>query len=178
MESKVIFKGNKPAGMTCPECDEYHSCPESSYNIANNHFDHVDGVQCCFAEDTGNHDSGTILMQFANGVHGYYAQNFVARKAAAQRSYRIIGYQATLEFDFVTSTIKLFHHNTGIVETITVDHNGLNHFGGDKILMENFINMMDKTEASLASLSTGIESARSCLMAKKSAQEHIFVTRN
>ncbi len=176
MESKVIFKGEKPAGLTCPNCDEYRTCPESSYTIANHHFDHVDGDLCCFAKDTGNHDSGTILMQFTNGVHGCYSQNFVARKSAAQRCYRVIGYLATLEFDFVTSTIKIFHHNTDTVETIIVNHNGLNHFGGDKILMENFIGMMTGTEASLAPLQAGIDSAKVCLMAKSSAKNRIFST--
>ncbi len=177
MESKVIFKGDKPARLTCSDCEDYRVCPESSHQVATHHFENVDGEQCCFAVDTGNHDSGTILMQFANGVHGYYSQNFVARKAAAKRSYRIIGYKATLEFDFVTSTIHVFHHNSGINETITVDYNGINHFGGDKILMENFIQMMAGTKASLAPLCSGIESAKSCLMAKKSAKNHIFVTR-
>lgn len=177
MESKTVFKGDKPTGLTCPECVEYRTCPESSYTIANQYFEHVDGDLCCFAKDTGNHDSGTILMQFSNGVHGYYSQNFVARKEAAQRSYRIIGYAATLEFNFVTSEIKLYHHTSGITETIAVDYHGINHFGGDKILMENFIDMMAKTHASLAPLLTGIESAKSCLMAKKSAETKTFSLR-
>lgn len=177
MESKVIFTGDKPKGLTCPSCDEYRTCPESSYTIANQQFDHVDGDLCCFAQDTGNHDSGSILMQFANGVHGCYSQNFVARKEAAQRSYRVIGYLATLEFDFVTSTIKVFHHTSGVTETITVDYNSLNHFGGDKVLMENFIDMMAGTASSLAPLKDGIASAKSCLMAKSSAQNKIFTSK-
>ncbi|MFI3172177.1 MAG: Gfo/Idh/MocA family oxidoreductase [Eubacteriales bacterium] len=177
MESKVIFKGSKPEGLTCPKCPEYRTCPESSYVIANQHFDHVDGELCCFAQDTGNHDSGSILMQFENGVHGFYSQNFVARKSAAQRSYRVIGYLATMEFDFATSVIKIQHHNSGTVETITIDSHGLNHFGGDKVLMENFIAMMAGKEKSYAPLLSGIESARSCLMAKRSAKDHVFVAR-
>lgn len=177
MESKVIFKGDKPKGLTCPECKEYRTCLDSSLAVAHNYFEHVDGDGCAFAVDTGNHDSATILMQFENGVHGVYSQNFVARKQAAKRMVRIIGYKATLEFDFVTGTIHEFHHVNGINETITVDTNGLNHFGGDKILAENFIGMMNGSQKSLAPLICGIDSAKACLMAKQSATEQRFVTR-
>lgn len=177
MESKVIFRGDKPAGTTCPTCDDYRTCPESSNQIKNTYYQNVDGEGCAFAQDTGNHDSATILMGFPNGVHAYYAQNFVARKGAAQRSVRVIGYKATLEFDFVTEKLQVFHHHNGLVESITVDSGGLNHFGGDKVLAENFVAMMEGREDSLAPLFWGLESAKSCLMAKQSAEEHIFVTR-
>lgn len=177
MESKVIYKGEKPIGITCPECEEYLTCPESSHTIKNGCLEGVDGEGCCFAKDTGNHDSATMLMEFSNGVHGFYTQNFIARKSAGKRLYRIIGYLATLEFDFTTGVIQVFHHMKNEVDTITVCTDGLNHFGGDKALAENFVEIMQGTGTSLAPLRTGIESAKSCLMAKESATTKTFVSR-
>lgn len=177
MESKTIFKGNKPAKYQCPTCEDYLVCSESSYVVKNKCLENVDGEGCAFAVDTGNHDSATILMQYANGVHSFYTQNFVARKEAGTRCIRIIGYNATIEFDFSTSIIKLFHHHKNITETICVNVDGMNHFGGDKALAENFIEIMRKIKKSEAPLISGIESARACLMAKRSANENVFVKR-
>ena len=40
------------------------------------------------------------MVQYADGMHAVYSQNFVARKAAGRRGVRIIGYNATVEFNF------------------------------------------------------------------------------
>lgn len=122
-----------------------------------------------------NQDSGTIMFQYSNGVHGVYTQNFVVRNSAAKRMVRIVGRDATIEFDFVTGEIKLVHHKSNVVEIITVNDGGLAHFGGDKALVVNFIDMLNGTEESLANLQKGIDSARICLAAKRSAVTKQFV---
>ncbi len=177
MESKNIFCGDKEPGITCPNCQEYTTCPESSRQIRHQYQENVDGEGCAFAKDTGNHDSATITMAFPSGFHAVYSQNFVARKGAGQRSMRIIGYDATLYFDFVTSKIEIFHHHKGLVETLVVDDYGLHHFGGDKVLAENFVEMMQGKNTTLADLQSGLDSALTCLRAKKSAETHMFVER-
>jgi hypothetical protein len=65
------------------------------------------------------------------------------------------------------------------MENITETHkfNGTNggHFGGDLLLADNFISVMQGTAPSLAPLEQGILSAKLCLAARTSAQEKKFV---
>lgn len=174
MESKQIFKGDKDAGITCSKCEEYKVCPESSYTIRHQYHDGVDGEGCAFAKDTGNHDSASILTRYETGMHTVYTQNFVVRKKAGKRGARLIGYKGTLEFDFATSELTVFSHTTGTVEKHYVDTSGLNHFGGDKALCENFVEVMSGTGVSKASLQDGILSALMCLYARESASQDKF----
>ena len=69
------------------------------------------GEYCCFAVDTGNHDSGSIFVRYDTGLHAVYSQNFVARKGSGRRGVRIIGYNTTLEFEFNSQTMDIFYHN-------------------------------------------------------------------
>ena len=174
MESKQIFKGNKPAGMMCKDCDEAETCPESPQNIRKLGDGFDPGEYCCFAEDTGNHDSASILIEYDSGMHVAYTQNFVLRtEAAGKRGARLIGYKGTIEFDWVTSKIRVFRHLENINEEYNLVDNG-SHFGGDPELAENFIKILEGKDVSHSSLADGILSAKLCLAAKKSAKEHIF----
>jgi len=177
MESKVIFKGNHEAGLKCSECPEYRTCPESPYDLKHNQFQEVPyGEGCSFAKDTGNHDSASIMVMYENGVHATYTQNFVVRKEAASRGARIIGYKATLEFEWNTGEIRVYSHTNPRTDLITVKNNHLYHYGGDKALCENFVGIMKNCEKSKADLKDGIISARMCLKARESARHNTFQT--
>ena len=78
-----------------------------------------------------------------------------------------------MEFDFNTGVVTVYRHNEEITETYTVKHTG-HHFGGDRILTRNFVDLMAGTAASMAPLSEGILSADMCLAAKRSARNHSF----
>ncbi|MGL4737064.1 MAG: Gfo/Idh/MocA family protein [Cellulosilyticaceae bacterium] len=174
MESKQVFKGDKEPGVTCNTCDEYKTCPESPFKIRHDYQDATDGEGCAFAKDTGNHDSASILTRYETGMHTVYTQNFVVRKAAGKRGARLIGYKGTLEFDFNTAVIKVYSHVSGVVETYEMNTQGLNHFGGDRALCENFVEVMKGTGKSEAPLSAGITSALMCLYARESATTDKF----
>ena len=175
MKSKQIFKGEKPAGLKCKDCPEYFTCPESPYYLKVHKKEEATGEYCCFAEDTGNEDSGSALIRYEDGMHVSYTQNFFARKQAAKRGARLIGYDGTLEFDWYSGKILVFSHNQNLVETyeFTPDMNG--HFGGDRVLVENFIAVMSQEKDSIAPLGTGILSARMCLKATDSCAGHEFL---
>jgi predicted dehydrogenase len=111
MKSKQIFKGNKPAGLTCEKCDERHICPEST--IVNGL-----GAYCCFGVDTGNEDSGSAIIQYESGMHAVYTQNFFVRNKAGKRGARLLGYKGTLEFDWYTSEVKVYMHHVPRVEIL------------------------------------------------------------
>jgi hypothetical protein len=131
--------------------------------------------KCCFAKDTGNHDCATILMKYDNGVHLSYVQNFVSRFFAATRGARLIGFKGTLEFDFVTEKIKFIDHfNRENVQDIEVNTDGM-HSGGDKLLIDNFIEVMEGSANSKSPLMEGIISAKMCMTAKESAKKNKLV---
>ncbi|MGI6260833.1 MAG: Gfo/Idh/MocA family protein [Acutalibacteraceae bacterium] len=174
MESKQIFKGSKPVGLMCKDCDERTTCPESPENVKSYGDSYIIGEYCCFAKDTGNHDSASVIIEYDTGMHVVYSQNFFVRKGAQKRGARLMGYSGTVEFDFNTGIVTVYHHNDEIVETYQVNQNGP-HFGGDNILAKNFVDMMAKKASSRATLREGIHSADMCLKARTSAQEHRFV---
>lgn len=170
MTSKRVFKGTKPPGLKCKECEEKTTCEESTAflpDVAD------DWAYCCFAEDTGNEDSGSALIRYESGMHVSYSQNFFARREAGNRGARFLGYKGTLEFNFVTGEVKVFMHHTPRVETYQLE-TGEEHFGGDAALVTNFIDIMRNGAASLSTLEDGMLSAYMCLKAKESAETGQF----
>ncbi|MCQ6563530.1 Gfo/Idh/MocA family protein [Paenibacillus mendelii] len=169
MKSKQIFKGTKQAGLECPNCEEYETCPESSLVQPY-------GTKCCFAEDTGNEDSGSALIEYESGMHAVYTQNFFARKAAGKRGARLLGFKGTLEFDWYTSDIVIYpHHEDKEPERIAVTLAAEDaHSGGDTALIRNFVGIIRGEEQSKTPLEEGLFSALMCLKATASAEARTF----
>ncbi|MDI4648021.1 Gfo/Idh/MocA family protein [Cohnella hashimotonis] len=164
MTSKQVFRGDKPAGLKCVDCEENRTCPESTAFLPQ-----ADAwPHCCFAEDTGNEDSASALLRYPSGMHASYSQNFFARRGAGARGARFLGYKGTVEFDFTTGRIKVFMHHTPRVETYEFENDD-GHFGGDNVLARNFIGMMAGKERPMSTLEDGLLSALSCLKATESA---------
>ena len=174
MTSKQVMKGDKPAGLKCEDCPEKMTCGEGPYQTAARG-DYSHGDYCCYAVDTGNEDSGTVIVRYENGMHVVYTQNFFTRnKHAGKRGAIIAGVGGVVEFDWQTNEIIVRkHYETGEmrckVETIAF------HGGGDLKLIENFIGVMQGTEKSKTPLEHGLLSAYMCLKAKESAENHTFV---
>ena len=173
MESKMVFKGDKPAGGVCENCPEKDTCPEGPDRLREIGEDPT-GYRCCFAVDTGNQDSGSAIVRYENGLHAVYTQNFVARKNAAKRGARLIGYLGTVEFDFPSATITIYDHASATKEVIDLSADMGVHFGGDRRLAESFIGVM-QGEPSPSTLAEGILSVEMCLAAKESTAEQRFV---
>ncbi|MBO5909665.1 MAG: Gfo/Idh/MocA family oxidoreductase [Clostridia bacterium] len=174
MRSKQIFKGDKPAGYKCCDCPERDSCQEGPAKLRKNNPTMILGEYCAFAKDTGNEDSGSVIIEYDSGLHVVYTQNFVARNDAGKRGCRIIGYKGTVEFDFFTGVVTFYSHEERRKEEISFSSSE-GHFGGDSVLVNSFISVMEGKDTSIATLKEGIRSAELCLAAKKSSQEHVFV---
>ena len=172
MESKQIYKGNKPAGLKCADRDERETCRESDINVKKLNDGRRIGEYCCFAVDTGNHDSGTVIVEYENGLHTVYSQNFVVRNGAGKRG--AIGYDATLEFDWKSSTVTIYNHFDKTTD-VKIFESTDGHGGGDELLSDDFISVMKGEVKSHSPLLEGILSAEMCLAAKKSAEEKVFV---
>ena len=117
-----------------------------------------------------------MLVQYENGMHVVYSQNFIVRANAGGRGARLIGYLGTLEFDFRTGVVTLHHHTEKVTETYTFQDEKSAHFGGDAVLAQNFVRVMQGLEFSASTLAHGINSAEICLGARESAQTHRFVS--
>ncbi len=174
MESKQIYKGDKPARLRCPDCPEERTCPESEWFMTTYKADHPHGDLCCFSTATGNHDSASVLVRYDTGMHVCYSQNFFARKNAQLRGARFLGYKGTLEFDWYTGELLVHKHDEPVDVCYKLDLTASSHFGGDKQLMLNFCGVMAGTENSESPLEDGIASALLCLKAVESAREHRF----
>jgi predicted dehydrogenase len=174
MTSKQIFKGDKPAGLQCVDCEDRLVCPESTV-LKRRKRENPPGEYCAFAIDTGNEDSGSAMIRYESGMHVTYSQNFFARKQAAARGARLLGYTGTLEFDFVTKQLKVFMHHTNRVETYDVNPGKDNHGGGDTVLAQNFIDVMQGRADSISPLESGLLSVLMCLKAKDSAATNTFL---
>lgn len=174
MTAKQVMKGDKPAGLKCEDCPEKHTCPEGPTQTVNRG-DYIHGPYCCYARDTGNEDSGTVIVRYETGMHAVYTQNFFTRnKHAAKRGAILTGEGGTVEFDWNTNEIIVRKHYQMGEMRCKVETAG-NHGGGDAKLTENFIGVMLGTEKSKTPLEQGLLSAYMCLKAKESAQTHSFV---
>lgn len=178
MTSKRIYKGDKPAGLMCKDCKEWDDCMESPWHrfftrqerreITDNAY------YCAFAEDTGNEDSGSAIIQYESGMHVNYSQNFFARKSAGMRGARLFGYKGTLEFDWYTDELKVVMHHTPRVDTYKTDSSMASHGGGDLVLADNFVRVMRGEQKSVSPLQAGLLSCLMCIKAKESAETHTF----
>lgn len=169
MTSKQIFKGDKPAGLKCIDCEENRTCADSTVGKPEEHI----WPHCSFAVDTGNEDSGSALLRYESGMHVSYSQNFFARREAGRRGATFLGYKGTIEFDFMTGIVRVVHHHRGRVDTYRFEK-GEGHFGGDAKLAENYIDIIENGSPSLSSLSEGLTSALMCLAARRSAETNSY----
>lgn len=175
MKSKQIFKGDMPEKLRCSQCERTEECMESTYNIVKTRNDTPRSDYCCYAKDTGNEDSGSMLIRYESGMHAVYSQNFFARKGAARRGARLYGYKGTLEYNFVTDDIKIYDHMSDQVTTIKMNGSANGHGGGDFQLVQNFVDLIrGKEEESVSPLCAGIESASICMAAKESSEQNAF----
>ena len=167
--AKLHYKGSKPAGLHCPDCAEYFTCRESSYVVKHILKEEVTGDACCFAVDTGNEDGASAIFTLPGGAIVSYSQNFVVKKGAARRGCRLVGTDASVEFDFYTGEIREDRYDLPQTVTHVFRADAHSHFGGDEALALEFMGLMNgkKPESDLLA---GLNSAAVCLAAKRSSE--------
>lgn len=164
--AKLYFRGDHPAGLTCPDCPEYRTCRESSYVVEHLYKEEVQGNQCCFAVDTGNEDAASVILQTESGALISYNQIFMVKKSAARRGARLIGTEGSAEFDFNTGEIREDRYFTPQTVTHTFHFASGQHFGGDEALALDFLRVLAGEKAQ-SDLTAGLESAAICLAARE-----------
>jgi predicted dehydrogenase len=182
MESRRVYGGEKPHDLRCSACDETNTCPESPQNLARRgddggmYQDSDDRTDhwCAFSREIQNHDAGSALIMYENGIHASYSQNFLSRRSAYRRGATVVGYEATLEFDLAPMELRIIHHRSGKVEQLRVDIEDDGHAGGDLILADSFLDLVKGRARPNASLRDGLLSAAMCLAARESARTKTF----
>ncbi len=178
MESKTVFRGERPANLRCADCDEQEACPESPRNF----FDPAGLVPpteqaawaCAYAVDTGNHDAASAIVQYEGGLHAVYSQNFYTRGAAAVRGATLIGYRGTIKFDWYAGDLILHHHATGKIERHSFGDGEAGHHGGDDELARDFLAAIDGRGRSRTPLAVALLSTEMCLLARESCRTNTF----
>lgn len=174
MKTRNVFGGDLPKGLTCDGCDRRAQCPESDFVLERRFMEPQQPHNCVFSKDVEIEDAGSVLVLLSDGSHASYAQCFAARKRAGLRMTRVVGFKATLELEFVSGEVKVFHHQSQRVDTYHFDE-AQGHFGGDEGLMRAFVSILRKEPCEYPTLRHGIRSAATCLAAKRSAEEERFV---
>lgn len=167
--AKMYFKGDKPAGLHCPDCPEYHTCPESSYVVHNVNQQEPTGDCCCFAKDTGNEDVGAAIFACEDGTIISYHQTFLVKNSAGRRGARFIGTKGSAEFDFYTGELRVDDYRWQHSAVHHFTYPSPQHFGGDIQLALAFRDLLDG-KPSRCDLESGLASAAACLAAKKAAK--------
>ncbi len=168
----------KPFDLRCADCDDQGDCPESPHNLFYQRFQgkevhQEDWRMCMFAAGIRNEDLGNCLIEYQNGVQASYTQNFFARFKAARRGARLYGYKGTIHFDWYENLVRVYKHQSPIVETIDFS-GGMDHFGGDRELCLDFLRAMRDGAPSRSPIEEGILSALTCLWARESAETQRF----
>ena len=145
--AKLHFKGDRPAGLHCPDCPDYRTCPESSYVVKNILKEDVQGDSCCFASDTGNEDGASVIFTTESGMLISYNQNFVVKKSAGRRGARLIGTEGSAEFDFYTAEIRVDRYLSPQTVTHKFNFPAGMHFWRDEMLALDFLRVLDGGEA-------------------------------
>lgn len=125
--------------------------------------------------ETGmNEDASNALLEFADGTQGVYTQVFYSKHHAAARGATVSGLLGTLRFDWYRNELLLQHHEQARTE-MERPPEGLNHFGGDGALADNFVAVIKGESRSATPISVGLRSVYACLAAKESAETGRFV---
>jgi predicted dehydrogenase len=185
MHSRTIYGGEMPAELTCSRCDLAGECPESPAQLLVRGEDGgmLNGAAptlqsdhaCAFSSSIKHQDCGSAMIMYASGAHASYVQNFVPRRSAGLRGATVIGYKATLRFNWQSDKIVVIDHHRDRVDEITVKASGF-HGGGDHMLAQNFVDVLHGRESSHSPLTDGLLSAAMCLAARDSAALQTYQT--
>ncbi len=121
-----------------------------------------------WAEPVLHQDAGSALVQYANGAHVCYSQNFITRRSAGRRGATVTGEDGTVAFDWNAKSVRFVDHREERVEDLRIDADA-GHGGGDQRLARNFIDVILGRAPSLTPLDDGLLSAATCLAARDAA---------
>ena len=98
--AKLYYRGDRPGGPALPPTvPDYRTCRESSYVVGRILSEDVGRRLLLCEADTGNEDGAAMILTMESGMIVTYSQNFTVKKGAGRRGARLIGTDASAEFD-------------------------------------------------------------------------------
>lgn len=148
MHRLQAFGGDKPADLTCPECPEQTTCPESQLNVKARlgpemtEFDRPGMDLCVYSSVVDNPDNYQCLIAWDNGVFGSYAQCFFSSPGYHHRVYELQGDAGAMEIDLGTThgriTVSPRFAGFDSNETFEFDYHGRGHYNSDQPMLRHF----------------------------------------
>lgn len=171
------FGGDKPDSLRCPDCDEYHLCPQSSKQPGND--------LCSFAKCVDNPDNEICLIELENGVFGSYADTyFMFGGYYFNRMYQIIGTEAVMricftmphpEKDHYDGKIEVYGHKAWY-EKYEFDYEKRNHYNAPPRVTEHFFDLLSgRTSTPRSPVDEAFAAELIAIAAYKSNSEGTFV---
>ncbi|MEZ4675516.1 MAG: Gfo/Idh/MocA family oxidoreductase [Caldilineaceae bacterium] len=183
-KAQRVYGGAMPWDLQCKDCTLNEECPESPLVRFRHGYEHSSAQfhetydYCVFSEGIEIEDINNCLIEYEGGAQVSYTQNVFARYQAQRRGARLLGYQGTVEFDWYQNQIKLYNHRRPTVQTIDFTGN-MPHFGGDRELCWDWLLALRDGRPSRSPITAGIQSALTCLWAKRAATERqVFQVKN
>ena len=196
MKNKVCYAGDKPYDLTCRECPDTASCPKgplARFDEWGSVKNFADGMRaaaetsargglpgkrfCPYSKDIAIEDVTACIAELENGVQFIHTQNFIISGKAGRRGARLVGDRGVLEIDFNNSKLHLHCTQQNSMAEYSVSPGALSHYGGDRKLVKEFIEVMKTGKRSSCDLiyGQGIYGTMICLAARQSAETFQFV---
>ena len=196
MKNKVCYAGDKPYDFTCRECPDTATCPKgplARFDEWGEVKSFAEGMKaateapayggparkrfCPYSKDIAIEDVTACIAELENGVQFIHTQNFIVSGGAGRRGARLVGDRGVLEIDFNNSKLRLHAMPQNSITEYSVSSGALSHYGGDRKLVKEFIELMKTGKRSSCDLiyGKGIYGTMICLAARESAEKLHFI---
>lgn len=170
-----VFGGDAPNDKRCRDCDESKTC---AYYVDNRKGLEMDygGVRlkddlCVYAEEIDTHDNGIVVVDYDNGARLSYLESHFTPEYTREFTFtgtkgKIIGFYNN-EQDFKITVMK---RHSKEVQTYYPERRSGGHGGGDKAIVETFVQLIHKGEPAMPGIWGARDSAAIALAAAESAE--------
>lgn len=167
--SQDYFRGDKPNELICNNCEEKYNCPEAIRDRIVT-WERYDGKktdvlynkwrnQCAFRQEVDVLDNHQVILDYQNGVKVSYMECHYTPDD--NREYIFIGTKGKLKLDDAkdTITVQLRHSMYDRIETINYTNlqSSEGHGGGDKYILQDFVDALDTGKQPLAGGEAGLQ---------------------
>jgi len=193
--SRLVYGGNMPNDLTCDNCERKCTCTKSIYKLnldAGKPLPGQNGRRCVYAKEIDIDDNQTVIIQYEGGVTASYCQTFNAPQQGGQRGGYFIGTEGIMHLSYYgefvetpqrqiiagNSRIEIMrsHEKPGSRILETYDWNGHSHFDGTEYGILAKLDLLNGRETEVKNtIEEGYISAKMCLAAQKSIQNHTVV---
>lgn len=131
-----FFGGDKPNDLTCPTCDEKHTCTEAQFDTR---------IQCAFRQEVDVQDNNMMIMELEGGIKASYMQCHFTPDY--HRNYTFIGTEGRIENSEPEGKVYLKTRRSNSWRelsnrTYDIKHAEGGHGGADPGIFGDFVRMV------------------------------------